>query len=369
MTIALNIWVILFGSGLVIGIFLQFLFVFSSKSRSRHFKNVSAALFVMTLVLLDEFMQVSDLVDHFPFFLEMTSVAELLIWPFLLFYVQALSGKRQTYTPGDFLFFTPFFVGIIWQWPYLTASGAEKFRYFDLGLPNSFIFFIVFKAVSSFSFLAGMLIMLNQCNRAVSTRKSRFLRYYYKAFWGVLFCMIFIYGTFFLNLIGIDSGLPADKIGSLLIMGTFYIMGILAFNATNLDQPTYSSHIIASLKENESSHIDQLLTYFNSAKPYLDDDLNIKTTAKQLDLSTQQLSYLLNQEMGVSFQEFVNRYRVAQFKQAIEKDEHRHKTLLGIAMESGFTSKATFNRAFKNSEGISPSDFVKNRQEKVSNPN
>lgn len=373
MTITFNIWVILFGSGLVIGIFLQCLFLFSPKRRSKHFKNISAALFVMILLLFDEFMQVSDLVDHFPFFLELTSVAELLIWPFLFFYVRALSGRREPYTSRDFLFFSPFIVGTIWQWPYLVASGPDKFSYFEMGLSTSFILFIGFKSVISLGFLAWILsILSHQSDRRESgivTRKSRLLQTFRKAFWVVLICMIFIYGTFFLNQIGISFSLHSDKIGSLLIMCTFYLIGILTFNPTHLDQPTYSGNIISSLKEKETSHINQLLTYFESSKPYLKNGLNIKSVAHSLDLSTQQLSYLLNQEMGVSFQEFVNRYRVDQFKQAIKEGQHQHKTLLGIALESGFTSKATFNRAFKNSEGISPSDFIKRHEELVSNSN
>ncbi len=373
MAITFNLWVLLFGSGLVIGVFLQFLFLSSAKRHSIHFRNISAALFVMTLLLLDEFMQESDLIDYYPFFLEITLVADLLIWPFLLFYFQAVFGNRNSYGIEDLFLFVPFVIGLFWQWSYLVSSGPEKVAYFQSTLPKSFEYFVAFKALTSFVFLAITLSVLHPRTRSlgkpVPSRQKQFLRHYQRAIWSVLVIMALMYGSFFLRQTGISPGFPSDKIGSLLIMSTFYLLGILAFNTAKLDQPSYSAYIITSLQKQEASYIDQLLSYFDTEKPYLQDELSIKATAQRLDLSTQQLSYLLNQQVGVSFQDFVNGYRVAYFKQAIEQEEHHSKTLLGIALESGFKSKATFNRAFKNSEGVSPSVFVKKTREKVSNSN
>ena len=38
--------------------------------------------------------------------------------------------------------------------------------------------------------------------------------------------------------------------------------------------------------------------------------------------------------------------------------EHRNQTLLGLALDSGFNSKATFNRSFKKLTSLSPKEWM-----------
>ena len=61
----------------------------------------------------------------------------------------------------------------------------------------------------------------------------------------------------------------------------------------------------------------------------------------------------------MNFNDFINNYRVEDVKKAFDKGEHKKTTLLGIAFDCGFNSKATFNRAFKKNTGISPKEYLK----------
>ncbi len=54
----------------------------------------------------------------------------------------------------------------------------------------------------------------------------------------------------------------------------------------------------------------------------------------------------------------MNEYRVNEFIERIQLPENKHLTLLGIAFDAGFNSKATFNRAFKKFTGKSPKEFL-----------
>ncbi|MEO1714227.1 MAG: helix-turn-helix domain-containing protein, partial [Bacteroidota bacterium] len=72
-----------------------------------------------------------------------------------------------------------------------------------------------------------------------------------------------------------------------------------------------------------------------------------------------EVSQAINQGLDCSFIDFVNQYRVQAFKERVEKGEASHLSLLGLALESGFNSKSTFNRVFKKLEGISPSEYQK----------
>jgi AraC-like DNA-binding protein len=54
----------------------------------------------------------------------------------------------------------------------------------------------------------------------------------------------------------------------------------------------------------------------------------------------------------------VNAYRIEEVKERLLAPGHQHLTITGIALGCGFNSQATFQRAFKNSTGVSPKEFI-----------
>lgn len=98
---------------------------------------------------------------------------------------------------------------------------------------------------------------------------------------------------------------------------------------------------------------------------YLDPDLTLKTFAKNLNIPPRIVSIHLNEGLNKTFIDFVNEYRVDKVQQLIRSGESSHLSLFGIALESGFNSKSTFNRVFKKWTGQSPSSFQKVTQNKV----
>lgn len=96
-------------------------------------------------------------------------------------------------------------------------------------------------------------------------------------------------------------------------------------------------------------------------KPYLAENITIETVASALGIHTKYLSYVINNKTNKPFNDFINEYRVKHFNTLIEKNEHKNKTILALAYESGFASKSSFNRIYKNLTGLSPSEYIKNR--------
>ncbi|RYD97011.1 MAG: AraC family transcriptional regulator [Sphingobacteriales bacterium] len=104
---------------------------------------------------------------------------------------------------------------------------------------------------------------------------------------------------------------------------------------------------------------DRLAVHMRDAAPYKDPELSLSTLARQLGLPAAQLSRVVNRGFACNFNDFINGYRVRAVQTAIEAGEHRRQTLLGIAYDCGFNSKATFNRAFLKGTGQSPRAFIK----------
>ena len=98
-----------------------------------------------------------------------------------------------------------------------------------------------------------------------------------------------------------------------------------------------------------------------SDRPYTDNNLTLFKLAGQLDISENKLSQVINTQSQDNFFEFVNKYRVEMVIEKMKNGEHKSRTLLGLALDSGFNSKASFNRSFKRITGLTPSDYLRTK--------
>ena len=95
-------------------------------------------------------------------------------------------------------------------------------------------------------------------------------------------------------------------------------------------------------------------------KPYLNSELNLSDLASELEMHRNELSQIINKGFQKNFNDFINEFRVNAFKKELENGAHKQLSLLGIAMDCGFNSKATFNRVFKKITNTSPTEFLQN---------
>jgi AraC-like DNA-binding protein len=91
---------------------------------------------------------------------------------------------------------------------------------------------------------------------------------------------------------------------------------------------------------------------------YKNTELTLPDLAKKLQTNATVLSKAINKGFAMNFNDFVNYYRVQAVLNLLKKGEQEKQTLLGIAFESGFNSKATFNRAFKKVMLVTPKEWL-----------
>lgn len=109
---------------------------------------------------------------------------------------------------------------------------------------------------------------------------------------------------------------------------------------------------------------EQLTRLMEKEQPFLDPDLSLRQLADQMDLPPNYLSQLLNEGFDQNFAEYINNYRVETFKTKVIDPAFQHLNLLGLAYESGFNSKTTFNTFFKKATGITPASYRKRAMNK-----
>ena len=111
-------------------------------------------------------------------------------------------------------------------------------------------------------------------------------------------------------------------------------------------------------EESEKSAIaKKLSTLMENDRLFLQPDLNLHELSQHLQANSTQVSAAINKVFKQNFNDYINSLRIEEFIRLYQQNGEKY-TLLSLAFESGFNSKATFNRAFKKIKGSSPKDFL-----------
>jgi AraC-like DNA-binding protein len=146
-----------------------------------------------------------------------------------------------------------------------------------------------------------------------------------------------------------------------------YSLGLMAYNSLQLSGFVMASiyTLVASTRKTEplttveEQFVERFLAYMQNEKPFLNNELTLALLAKGLDVSPEYLSSVLNGRLNSNFFDFINRYRVEEFKRICHLPENKQYTIIALAYDCGFNSKATFNRVFRQHTGTTPGAYIK----------
>ncbi len=115
----------------------------------------------------------------------------------------------------------------------------------------------------------------------------------------------------------------------------------------------------ALLSDKELNRLkEKLQVVMRDERPYLEPMITLTDLTRIVGVNSNVLSHAINHGFDKNFNDFINEYRIEEVKLKLRDSDEW--TLLGIAFDSGFNSKATFNRAFKKFTGVSPKDYQDN---------
>jgi AraC-like DNA-binding protein len=102
---------------------------------------------------------------------------------------------------------------------------------------------------------------------------------------------------------------------------------------------------------------ESLLRLMDRDQPWKESELTLPDLASRLNSTPHKLSEVLNAQMGQTFYDFVNGYRVREVQRRIKAGDTRSLKMLALAMDAGFASKSAFNEVFKKHTSQTPSAF------------
>lgn len=104
--------------------------------------------------------------------------------------------------------------------------------------------------------------------------------------------------------------------------------------------------------------IDALMGLMADERIYRHDNVTIGTLATKLKIPEYRLRRLINQRLGYrNFNVFLNEHRIAEAKAALADPSQAEVPVITIAMDAGFQSLGPFNRAFKATTGVTPTEY------------
>lgn len=136
-----------------------------------------------------------------------------------------------------------------------------------------------------------------------------------------------------------------------------YWIGLEGFSRRNDPELSIKNTINADDLERLKVISEKIQKAMEEDKLYKDQELSVNSLAEELHIKPYLISKSLNEIYNQRFNDYVNTYRVKEVQDLLKDAENSKYTLLSLAMDAGFNSKSSFNRAVKKQLGISPSEL------------
>lgn len=301
--------------------------------------------------------------------------------PFLYFYIQTLVLNKQRLILKDLSHLIPF---VLFNLYILVTAfnpvASEKLNIERLSgefnPPKLFLFFLIMTALSGTIYLIMTIRLFKKLDIRIFNNYSfsadidlKWLRWLVLVFglvWTILICVTVIHHVFnMFSMVFCTDGLFLSLSAFVILIGYFGLKQKVIFSSEHMEVSRESSKPLTKyagsrLMESEAKqYAEKLSEYMKSSRPHLNPELTLSQLAGELGISSHFLSQVINEKFGLNFFDFINRYRVEEFKERSTDPKYNNFSLLGIALECGFNSKSAFNRIFKQKTGLTPSQFKK----------
>ena len=355
-----DIWTLLLAIGAFQG-FLLFLFLNKKSNRNQSSTYLSLLVFIIVINLIDYLIIASKAYRIYPHLITFSNPTIFLIAPLYFQFVKSHINKVLSLKWADLLHLTPFIIASFYHMNVFFLSADQKIRFVEqyLLIDHHIIssFAIVYITIHTLQNITYALF----ANRLVVRNSIKWLQkvnYAYILYWVILYIILMSFAA--LDRLTFETDYLIVLINALLLT-------ILVFSAIGENKVIKTLLNGSQLKYQHSNlsaeTINTYLIKFNkimlNQKPFLEPNLKLNQLAEQIGISSNHLSQLLNENIKMSFNDYLNSKRIQRVKELLGTDGSKHLNLYGIALTCGFNSKNTFNRAFKKETGLTPSEYRK----------
>lgn len=325
-------------------------------------------MFTLALTILEVPLFYQNFNLRHPYLFEAIGLLRFLTSPFLYLSILFFTSLKRKFEVTALWHFLPFFIFCLFRLPFFITGKNIRFSY-ETG---QIVFFILKIALPlqtiiywllSFVKLQKHIKNIKQFSSEIDQINLKWLTYF------LLILLVIVTAWFnlvFFNLKALIPFTPLLYLLSIFFLAYFSLQQKEIFNFNNDELRDLSSIKVYKTENpkrvsgNRLKELDaKLKTLIEEEKVYLENDLNLPRLAKRMEASSNETSFIINELYQDNFYNFINKYRIEEAKLLLLSKKYNKLSIVGIAYESGFNSKTTFNTTFKKYVGQSPTEFVK----------
>ncbi len=342
---------------------LVYIFFLASTSQKKSDSLLITFISVLVLLIVNLFLRFRLALDIPYFYYEFVA----LLAPLQYLYVKAIVDKEFVFSKKLAIHLVGLGFVLLTRLVIYLVYGSFSQEIFEKYLA-------VYLFVFAYSYLVLSIRKINQFHKVILHTESNFDTLNLK--W--LTYEILVLGVFFIALgaEALSIFVPIDPYYDVIVLCTFLsiliFINVLIFKS--LKSPIETMGIVkedialvqgsapkyknSSVSSTESKRLYETLTQFmDNEKPYKNYNLSLKELASQIDFNPAVLSQVVNENSGMNFNDFVNRYRVKEAQALLESGEDLF--IKEVMYDSGFHSTSTFHSAFKKKTGKTPTAYRK----------
>ena len=160
-----------------------------------------------------------------------------------------------------------------------------------------------------------------------------------------------------------NMGMPHWMMGivtsSIVFITFLFCAAMFGIRQTDLFGPASGAPKAAAPKTHaDDPLVAKLLAFMNAEMAHRDETLSIARLAAKMGEQEYRMRRAINGQLGYrNFSAFLNGYRLAEVKASLADPSQKDVPIITIALDAGFGSLGPFNRAFREAEGMTPSEY------------
>lgn len=314
---------------------------FAMTANTKIFSNYFLALLLFALSIRVTksvfFYFVPDLAN---WYIQFGLSACIVIGPFLYLYLKSITTQSTVKWKVHIL---PFLLSIMvlgWIYPY------SQFRSFWNPSVIEFILIVwLFYIIYSFKYIYPILNKLYK-KRTIDSLNTWVLSIYFGVF---IIWLAYTFGVFVSYIVG--------ALSFSFVLYLVILLFVFRFNKKTLFFQAKPKYKDKKIKLNALNDVKYAIEVFKEKELFLRTNMTLDKASEELPISRHLLSQYLNENLGKSFNSFINQLRVQKAKELLRTKPNY--TIESIGYESGFRSKSTFFTSFKKITGQTPSQYLK----------
>jgi AraC-like DNA-binding protein len=302
----------------------------------------------------------------------------LLLPPVLgFFYTQAVISGKFASKKAYYYHFLPSFIFSLLFIPILVYNISTEFVQFNFNKYNNYYVLIASELIV-LSFLFYPIWIIRLLRQFYTIRGNDFIFQLLKInetkvrFINLLVALsliqsiIFFFDVNSVFLFGNPTRLP-ELLTIVFLFLISYVFTVLFLLNPKIIRSAALSSLPGTKSKSSKSHIPNnqelnllniLNFYMEKEKPYLDNNLNMSTLSEKIGIQGYLISEIINSILNQNFFDYINNYRIEEFKCLVQDPKNKNYKLLSLAYDAGFNSKSTFYKAFKKFSGQTPSEYL-----------